>query len=189
MNRLSGLIKSIFHFLVIWFVDAISLLITASILSGVTIEPVGEITAFMVAVMAALVLGFVNLLICPLLLLLAMPLGWIAIFVSGFFLNGIVLWITAALMEGFTVEGFWPAFWGGLMLSLLNTIIITLLNIDDDDSFFDNLVERRVCPPGKKCEPGNRARSGDPGDGWPELPAHHKGARRRIYAHTESDDG
>ncbi len=144
MNRLSGLIKSIFHFLVIWFVDAISLLITANIVSGVTIEPVGEMTAFMVAVMAALVLGFVNLLIRPLLLLLAMPLGWIAIFVSGFFLNGIVLWITAALMEGFTVDGFWPAFWGGLMLSLLNTIIITLLNIDDDDSFFDNLVERRA---------------------------------------------
>src|SRR5512139_394537 len=142
MNSFGRILRSLIRFLVVWFVDAISLWITAQILPGVTLQPVGGLSVFVVATAAAFVLGIVNFIIRPLLLIITLPLGWIATFVSGFFINGIVLWLTARLMVGFDVDGFWPAFWGGLALSLVNTVISTILTIDDEDSFYENLVQR-----------------------------------------------
>ena len=144
MNIFGRILRSLIRFLVVWFVDTISLWITAQILPGVTLQPVGNLPVFVVATAAAFVLGIVNFIIRPLLLIITMPLGWVAIFVSGFFINGIVLWLTAYLMNGFDVDGFWPAFWGGLVLALINTIITTIMSIDDEDSFYENLVQRRA---------------------------------------------
>ncbi len=93
-----------------------------------------------IAVAASLLLGFVNLLIRPLILLLALPLGWIVIFLTGFFINAIVLMITSSLISGFEVSGWVAAFFGGLFLALVNTILTALLNIDSDELFYDNLI-------------------------------------------------
>jgi uncharacterized membrane protein YvlD (DUF360 family) len=142
MKTIVGLLRSLIRLLIVWFADAVSLLITTWILPGITFSRVDEIPALVIATAAAFVLGIVNFLIRPLLLMITLPLGWIAIFLSGFFLNGVVLWITSQLMVGFEVSGFWPAFWGGLLLSLVNTIITTILAVDDDDSFYENLVQR-----------------------------------------------
>ena len=142
MKTIVGLLRSLIRLLIVWFADAVSLLVTTWILPGITFSQVDEIPALVIATAAAFVLGIVNFLIRPLLLMITLPLGWVAIFLSGFFLNGFVLWITSQLMVGFEVNGFWPAFWGGLLLSLVNTIITTILAVDDDDSFYENLVQR-----------------------------------------------
>jgi uncharacterized membrane protein YvlD (DUF360 family) len=150
MKKLSHLAVALVRFFVVWFVDAVSLLITARVVSGITIQPVGNMPDFVVATAAAFVLGIVNFLIRPLLLIIAMPLGWVAVFVSGFFINGIVLWLTSELMSGFDVSSFSAAFWGGLFLSLVNTVITTILAIDDEDSFYENLVQRHAARQAKK---------------------------------------
>jgi uncharacterized membrane protein YvlD (DUF360 family) len=144
MNIFGRIVRSLIRFLVVWFIDTVSLWITAQILPGVSLQPVGNLPVFVVATAAAFVLGIVNFIIRPLLLIITLPLGWIAVLVSGFFINGIVLWITASLMTGFDVDGFWPAFWGGLVLSLVNTVITTIMSIDDEDSFYENLIQRRA---------------------------------------------
>ncbi len=144
MRTVTRLIRMIIRFLVIWFVDTISLLITAWVISGININPVAGTSVFVVATAAALLLGIVNLLIRPLILMLAMPLGWIVIFLVGFIINAITLLITSALMPGFEVNGLWAAFLGGLFLSLVNTIITTLLDIDNAESFYANLVKRQA---------------------------------------------
>jgi uncharacterized membrane protein YvlD (DUF360 family) len=144
MRTIAHLIRIIIRFLVVWFVDTISLLITAWIVSGISINPVGGTSVFVVATAAALVLGIVNLLIRPLILLLAMPLGWMVIFLVGFIINAVTLMITSALMPGLEVNGLWAAFLGGLLLSLANTIISTLLDIDNSESFYSNLVLRQA---------------------------------------------
>jgi hypothetical protein len=99
-----------------------------------------------------LLLGIVNLLIRPLILLLARPLGWIVIFLIGFVINAFTLMITAALLPGLEVNGFWAAFIGGLFLSFANTILSTLLNIDNDESFYANLVKRQAARQGETLE-------------------------------------
>lgn len=144
MKTLVTLGKRLLRFFVVWFIDTISLLITAWILPGITIAPVGDVSQLVVATVAAFVLGIVNFLVRPLLLLITLPLGWMVVFAFGFFINGIVLWLAATLLPGFEVNGFWAAFFGGLFLSFVNTVISTVMAIDDEDSFYENLVQRQA---------------------------------------------
>jgi uncharacterized membrane protein YvlD (DUF360 family) len=130
--------------LAVWFVDTISLLVTAWLIPGINFVPVDNIPVFVVATAAALVLGIVNLIVRPLILLIAMPLGWMVIFAVGFFINAITLKITSALIPSFEVTSWGWAFVGGLFISLVNTILTTLLDIDDSESFYANLVKRQA---------------------------------------------
>jgi uncharacterized membrane protein YvlD (DUF360 family) len=144
MATLSRVTRSIIHLLVVWFIDTLALLFTAWIMPGVKFIPNAEAGTFVLATITALVLSIMNFLIRPILLLLTVPLGWMATFLAGFFINALVLWLTAQLMPGFEVSSLFTAFIASLILSLANTILITLLNIDDDDSFYENLVQRRA---------------------------------------------
>ena len=142
MNSIKHLAHLIYRFIILWIVDVISLLATAWIMPGISINPVDSRPALVVAVLAALLLGFVNLLIRPLILLLTLPLGFFVMFGIGFVVNAVVLRITAGLLLGFEVTSWWTAFFGGFFLAVVNTIITTFLTIDDDDSFYEGLVER-----------------------------------------------
>jgi uncharacterized membrane protein YvlD (DUF360 family) len=144
MNIIKRFVKSIIRFFVVWFIDTISLLVTAWILPGIDLQSVNGVSVFVVATVAAFVLGIINFLIRPLLLMIALPLGWIAVFLAGFFINAVVLLLTSSLMSGLTVSSFGAAFVGGLILSLVNTILVTILAIDDEDSFYENLVQRQA---------------------------------------------
>ncbi len=152
MRTIAHLVRQLIRFFVVWFVDTISLLITAWVISGISLYPVEGFSVFVTATAAALLLGIVNLLIRPLILLLARPLGWIVIFLIGFVINAFTLMITAALLPGLEVNGFWAAFIGGLFLSFVNTILSTLLNIDNDESFYANLVKRQAARQGETLE-------------------------------------
>jgi uncharacterized membrane protein YvlD (DUF360 family) len=154
MKTLAHLGWSLLRFLIVWFIDALSLLVTAWLLPNVNLQPANNLPVFVVATAAAFVLGIINFLVRPLLLLLALPLGWMAFFLGGFFLNAVVLWLAGSLMPGLEVIGFWGAFIGSLVLSLINTILTTILAIDDDDSFYENLVQRQAARQAGKTEQG-----------------------------------
>jgi len=153
MESLQRFLKQIIRFFVVWFVDTISLLITAWIITGISFIQVNDVPVLVVATAAALLLGIVNLIIRPLILLLAMPLGWVVIFLLGFFINAVVLMITSALLPGFEVDGWWTAFLGGLLLALVNMILIELLNIDNEESFYNNLVKRQAARQAEPVDP------------------------------------
>jgi len=142
MRAFKAFMKFIFRLLVVWFIDTLSLFLTAAIVTGISIASVGDTTALAVAAGAALVLGVVNLLIRPIILMLSVPLGFIFVFIVGFFVNAITLMITSNLINGFTVASFWSAILGGLILSFINTIITGVITVDDSDSFYQGVVER-----------------------------------------------
>ena len=142
MNNIKHLAYLIYRFIILWIVDVISLLATAWIIPGISINPVDSRPVLVVAVSAALLLGIVNLLVRPLILLLTLPLGFFVMFAVGFVINAVVLRITASLLLGFEVSSWWTAFFGGFFLAIVNTIITAFLTIDDDDSFYEGLVER-----------------------------------------------
>lgn len=142
MHAFKSFIKVILRLLLVWFIDTLSLFLTAEIVGGVTITNVGETSRFAVAAAAALALGIANLLIRPIVLMLSIPLGFVVVFIVGFFVNAVTLMIAGSLIQGFTVDGFWAAVLGGLFLGLINTIITTVITVDDEDSFYQGLVER-----------------------------------------------
>lgn len=140
MNTIRALARQLFRFVVVWTLDGISLLLTTIIAPGIGFE--GPRDLLVVAASAAFLLGIVNFLIRPLILLLALPLGLVAIFIVSFFLNALGLWITANLVEGFFVRTWLDAFLGSLILAFFNTILTSLIAVDDDDSFYQNIAER-----------------------------------------------
>ncbi len=142
MRAFKLFMRFIFRLLMMWFFDTLSLFLTAEIVGGVTIAQVGNSTRLVVAAAAALVLGVVNLLIRPIILMLSIPLGFIFVFIVGFFVNAITLMITSNLINGFTVANFWSAIWGGVILSFINTVITGVITVDDSDSFYQGVVER-----------------------------------------------
>ena len=100
------------------FVLALSLVITAYLIPGVQIE------GAYAAIVAATVLGVLNVLVKPLLVILTLP---ITIFTLGLFIfviNAGLFMLAASFIEGFSVSGFWIA----LLASLLLTVISTLLS-------------------------------------------------------------
>ena len=142
-NTIKSAVLALVRFAVLWLVDALSLLGAAWLLPGITIAPVGETPAALIAVSAALLLAIVNLLIRPVILLLARPLGWIAMFIVGFLVNAVALWITAWLLPGFdvTVLG---GLLGGIVFAIFNTILTGILELDEEGSFYQGRIERRA---------------------------------------------
>jgi putative membrane protein len=90
---------------------------------AITMVPGLEANSFTSGIAAVLVLTFLNVILRPVLFLLTLPL---IVFTLGLFLvvlNALLLGLTAFLVKGFTVSGFWSAVGGALIISLVTTIL------------------------------------------------------------------
>lgn len=154
-HAIRTVVRMLVRLAILWLVDAISLWGTALILPGVTLEKVDTTPSWVVALSAALLLAIVNLLIRPLILLIARPLGWIALFAIGFLVNALALWITAALLPGFGVD-FLGAIIGGIVFAIFNAILTGILEVDEEGSLYQNRAEQLAArsPFAGTSEPG-----------------------------------
>lgn len=107
--------------LLLWLINAASLLLVAELLPGIVIEGLVR------AMLAALVLGLVNVMLRPILQLLALPITLLTLGIFALVINGLCFWLVANMLEGFSVNGFWSAFWGALLYSLVSWAAGTLL--------------------------------------------------------------
>ena len=105
------------RFFIKWCVNIIALLVVIHVVAGVSIDNME--TVFI----AALILGFLNAFIKPFILILTMP---ITILTFGFFMliiNGFLFYLAAKFVKGFTVAGFWSAFWAALLFSIISSLL------------------------------------------------------------------
>jgi len=107
--------------ILVWLVNTLSLLAVAYLLPSVSVE------SFYVAVIAALVLAVVNTVIRPLLVLITLPITILTLGLFTLVINALLFWFAASFVEGFRVAGFWSAFWGALLYSVISTIASWLL--------------------------------------------------------------
>jgi uncharacterized membrane protein YvlD (DUF360 family) len=143
------------RFVMVWLVDALSLLLAAWLVPGITLVAAEETPAALIAISAALLLAIVNLLIRPAIMLVARPLGWIALFGIGFFVNAVALWITSWLLPGFDVT-LLGGILGGLVFAFFNAILTGILELDEEGSLYQYRIERRAReqPFASATEPG-----------------------------------
>ena len=120
------------RFLIRWLVTAISLVVAALIIPGITIES----NAWIAVGVTALILGLVNTFLRPLLQFLSC--GCIMATLGLFLLviNAFTLWLTSWVAQnwlniGFVVDGFWAAFWGALVVSVAS-FLLTVFVPDED---------------------------------------------------------
>jgi uncharacterized membrane protein YvlD (DUF360 family) len=141
MQGLRKFLRRLVRFIVVWLVDALSLGLTAWALPGINLAADPTTPAPVVATSAALVLGIVNLFVRPIILLLSLPFGFIAVFVVGFLVNAVTLMVTSWLLPAFEVNGWLAAFIGGLVFALVNTVVTNVVTITEQDSFYQRRIE------------------------------------------------
>jgi putative membrane protein len=103
--------------LVHWLVVTLAILMSPYVISGIHLAGPGA------ALAAAAVLGVLNVLVRPIIILFTLPLTILSL---GFFLviiNSFMLYMTAWIVGGFSFDTFWSAFWLGLLISLATTVL------------------------------------------------------------------
>lgn len=138
------------NFLARWLINTAAVLVAASLVRGITYN------SWVDLLVATLVLGILNAFLRPLLMLLSLPL---LIFTLGLFylvINAALLYWVGHLVKGFHVATFGAALWGGVVISIVSTILNSLTGTGDS-----RVTVRRGGPPGPG-RPGGGGEGGGP---------------------------
>ena len=107
--------------ILIWICNALALLAVAYLLPGINVD------GFTSALIAALVLGLINALIRPLLILLTLPITVLTLGLFILIINGLLFWFAGSVLRGFEVSGFWVGVMGALLYSILSSVFSLLI--------------------------------------------------------------
>ena len=103
-------------------VNVLAIVLAASVVPGVSLDGV------LPAVAAGLLLGLVNAVVRPVLLVLTLPITLVTLGLFLLVLNGLCLWLVASLVRGFHVAGFWSAVLGALVVSVVSWAVTILVS-------------------------------------------------------------
>ncbi|MBO9648018.1 MAG: phage holin family protein [Variovorax sp.] len=107
--------------LIKWLLSALALLAVAYVYTGV------QVTTYTSALLAAAVIGFLNMFMRPVLVVLTLPVTIVTLGLFLFVINALLFWAASGLLSGFHVDGFVAALIGSLLYSILGLIIESAL--------------------------------------------------------------
>ena len=100
---------------------ALALLLVSRIVPGISVDGI------YVAILAALVLGVLNVLVKPILFILTLPITILTFGLFTFVLNAFMFWLAASFLNGFSVSGFLPALVGSIIVTAVSTVLHRIL--------------------------------------------------------------
>jgi len=103
-------------------VYTLALLLAAHVVPGIRLDGLAS------ALVAGLLLGLVNAIVRPILVVLTFPITLLTLGLFLLVLNAFCLWLVSIFVSGFHVAGFWPAFWGALLVSIVSWILTALIS-------------------------------------------------------------
>jgi len=115
------MLTGLYAFLAHWALMTLLLWITSHVFKGVTYSSAGALWV------AALLLGLVNAVVRPILIVLTLPLTLITLGLFLLVINALMLMLVSALVEGFKVNGFWTAFFASLFMVVLSIVLNAIL--------------------------------------------------------------
>ena len=126
-------------------VGTFAVLIAVNVVPGITYDTTINL------LLASLVLGALNAFLRPFLLLGCLPLLILTLGLFLMVINAMLLLLTAELVEGFNIEGgFWTAFWGALVISIVTLTANTLTSNGDSKVHFQRMQPKQNSPKKKK---------------------------------------
>lgn len=108
-------------FLLHWLITALSLWAAAHVFKGLSFDSPGALA------ISALLLGLVNAVVRPILLLLTLPITVVTFGLFILVVNALMLLLVARLVRGFRIAGFWSAFFASLFITVLSLVLAALL--------------------------------------------------------------
>ena len=133
-----GGLSLIFRVVLVWLITAGTLMLLSALLDDFHVED------WRVALVSAALIGLINALVWPLLIRVALPLTVLTLGLGVLVLNGAVVLAVSAIEPGLTVDGLCAGIVVALGLTVVNTLVTSLLAIDDDDFWYRNVVKRRA---------------------------------------------
>jgi len=109
------------HFLLRWGINALSIFIVAHIVKGI------EVPTTFVVLVVALVLGIINAFLRPLIILITLPINILTLGLLTLFINGALFYLVSKIVKGFVITGFWTAFWGYILFSIISFLLSLLI--------------------------------------------------------------
>src|SRR6267142_4220138 len=103
--------------LLVWLINSVSLLAVAYLMPSISVSSFGS------ALIAALILGLVNAVIRPILILLTLPATLLTLGLFIFVINGLLFWFVGSFVEGFVVAGFWAGVFGAILYSIISWLL------------------------------------------------------------------
>jgi putative membrane protein len=113
--------ESAVRLLIVWLINAVALLAVPWLITSIHID------SFVAALFAALLLGLVNTVLRPLLVLLTLPVTILTLGLFIFVINGLLFMLVAAFVPGFHVAGLWSAMLGAVLYSVVSWLLSALL--------------------------------------------------------------
>jgi putative membrane protein len=107
--------------LAVWILNAIALLAVAYLLPSI------QVTGFVAALIAAAVIGLVNVLIKPVLILLTLPVTILTLGLFIFVINGLLFYLVGEVLEGFQVESLLSGILGAVLYSVISWLLTYLI--------------------------------------------------------------
>ena len=111
----------ILRLVLVWLINAVALIAVAYLMPSISVSSFGA------ALVAALVLGLVNAIVRPVLVLLTLPVTILTLGLFIFVLNGLLFWMVGSWLEGFNVGGFWAGVFGAIVFSLVSWALSALV--------------------------------------------------------------
>jgi len=108
--------------LIRWLMNALALFLLSRLIRGI------EVDGILPALVASALLGLVNAVLRPLVILITLPINILTLGLFTFVINGALLYLVAGLVRGFSVSGFWPAFIAALFLSILSGLVTMFIS-------------------------------------------------------------
>lgn len=110
------------HLLTKWLLNALALLLAAYLVAGIRVD------GLYVALIATLLLGILNIIVKPILIILTLPINILTLGLFTFVINGLLFWFLGTFVKGFHVDGFLAAIMGALIVSIVSSLGGKLLN-------------------------------------------------------------
>lgn len=96
-----------------WLLNTLILLVVGYIVPGIKFE------SFWAALITSVIIGFLNAVIRPIIILLTLPVNILTLGLFTLIINAFVFWLAGTIVRGFEVANFWAAFWGALVYAIL----------------------------------------------------------------------
>ncbi|MBI5683888.1 MAG: phage holin family protein [Verrucomicrobia bacterium] len=109
--------NSFLSFLARWFVTAVAVLVASKLVSGIGYADYGSLAV------AALLLGIINALVRPVLLLITLPVNVLTLGLFTLVINGALFLLVGRVVRGFYVTDFWAGFWGAIVVSIVSFLV------------------------------------------------------------------
>lgn len=119
--QISAMLDNVPPFLLHWLVMALSLWVASHVFSGLKFDNASAL------VVAALLLGFANAIVRPLLIVLTLPLTLLSFGLFIFVINALMILLVAKLVKGFHVASFWTAFFASMLIAVLSIVFSALV--------------------------------------------------------------